>query len=306
MKTVFSLALFVFVASTVNAQINYEENSAQTVSYWSKGDVQSYSITTTKYKLKDQDTTSKEVYTSDVDITILKETDESYTMEWRYYNIRTNQKDALTNKLMRISNDMKVIVKTDEMGAFEEVVNWKEIKNYIHKATMALREEYKNLSAMDMVLKQIEATYSSKEAIESVSIKDIQQFLTFHGGVYTKGEVVEGTLEVPNILGPKPFDAKFEVFLDEIDPEEESYTVIASQIVDEEQLTQATFDYLTAMAKNMNVEGPKRSDIQNLKNETLTLSRIHDSGWPLYSIQTITVTSDRSTGIEERTIELKD
>ena len=59
------------------------------------------------------------------------------------------------------------------------------------------------------------------------------------------------------------------------------------------------------MAKTMNTELPRREDMKELKNETLTASRIHGTGWVLYSIQTTTITSDDSTLIEERIIEIK-
>jgi hypothetical protein len=79
----------------------------------------------------------------------------------------------------------------------------------------------------------------------------------------------------------------------------------ATQEVNKEQLTNATFDYLTKMANIMKIKSPKREDLKDLKNETLTASRIHGTGWIVYSVQTTTVTSDNLTNIEERIIELK-
>lgn len=55
----------------------------------------------------------------------------------------------------------------------------------------------------------------------------------------------------------------------------------------------------------MKITPPKREDLKDLKNETLTASRIHGTGWIVYSVQTITIISDNVTNIEERTIELK-
>jgi hypothetical protein len=42
-----------------------------------------------------------------------------------------------------------------------------------------MRKEFKDIPKMDGVIKQIEGIYSTKEAIESASITDIQQFYTF-------------------------------------------------------------------------------------------------------------------------------
>jgi len=63
--------------------------------------------------------------------------------------------------------------------------------------------------------------------------------------------------------------------------------------------------YITTTAKNMNVAPPKQEDIGDLKNETLTASRIHGTGWVVYSIKTTTVTANDATNIEECIIEIK-
>jgi hypothetical protein len=200
---------------------------------------------------------------------------------------------------------MKIIYKTDELGSFTEVVNWKEIKKFIQKSTKALRKELKLIPEMEKVLKQIEATYSIKEAIESASIKEIQQFHAFHGAKYLLGEVLDGELKVPNLFGSEPLDSEFSVYLEEIDETENNYTIRAKQEVNKEQLTNATYDYLLSLANTLKIAPPNREDLEDLKNETLTTSIIHDTGWVIYSIQTITVTLENVTNIEERIIELK-
>jgi hypothetical protein len=206
---------------------------------------------------------------------------------------------------MNITKDMKVIFKTDELGAFTEVVNWKEIRDYIQKATTSLSKEFAVILEMDKLLKQIAVTYSSKEAVESAAIKDIRQFHTFHGAKYKLGEILKGQLKVPNLLGTEPFDSDFTIYLSEINEADNNFIMRATQEVNKEQLTNATFDYLTKMANIMKIKSPKREDLKDLKNETLTASRIHGTGWIVYSVQTTTVTSDNLTNIEERIIELK-
>jgi hypothetical protein len=206
---------------------------------------------------------------------------------------------------MNINNDMKVVFKTDEFGAFIEVVNWKEIKAYIQKEVSTLLKDFKEIQEMDNVIKQIEATYSTKKAIESASIKDIQQFHSFHGAKYKLGEVIKGQIKVPNLYGAKPFDSEFSLSLDEINETDNNFIIRSTQQVNIEQLTNATFDYLTKTAKTMNIEPPKREELKALKNETLTATRMHGTGWVVYSVQTTTITSDNVTNIEERTIEIK-
>lgn len=55
----------------------------------------------------------------------------------------------------------------------------------------------------------------------------------------------------------------------------------------------------------MKVAPPKRKELIDLKNETLTASRMHGTGWGDYSVQTSTITSENVTKIEERILEIK-
>ncbi len=281
------------------------DSTAQVVAYWDKGEKQNYTVTKEKIKLKGTDTTSKEITSYDVEITVLNQTEKSYTIQWLYKNTKTNNTNPKAQKLMNITKDMKVVFKTDEFGAFTEVLNWKEIRDYIQKATKLLSKDFAATPEMDKVLKQFTATFSSKEAIELAAIKDIQQFHTFHGGKYKLDEVIEGQIKVPNLLGTEPFDGNFTVYLDEINEDNNNFIIRAKQEVNKEQLTNFTFDYLTKMANTMKVTPPKREDLKDLKNEILTTSRIHGTGWVIYSIHTTTVNSDNVTSIEERIIEIK-
>ena len=55
----------------------------------------------------------------------------------------------------------------------------------------------------------------------------------------------------------------------------------------------------------MGIKPPARDELKDLKNDVQTASRIHGSGWPIYSVQTKTVTDGSNTSIKERVIEIK-
>lgn len=303
MKSLFFLASFILMTISVFGQINLPDSTVQVIGYWDKNEKQSYTVTTEKFKVKDADTTSREAIKYDIDVTILDSAAKSYTMEWFYKNYQVKSDNEFSRKAAALANDMKVIIKTNELGVFSEVVNWKEIRDETRKTMKTLRKDFKHVPAMDRIMDRLEASFSSKEAIEGMMVADIQQFLTFHGAKYQLGEVLEGKIKVPNILGAKDFDSAFNVYLDEINAEDNNYIMRASQAVDEEQLIQATLNYLASMSDKKGA-GPKREDLKELKHETLTSSRIHNSGWVIYSIQTKTVTSENNSQIEERIIEI--
>ena len=296
--------LFAVVFQT-HAQIQLADSSAQVVSYWTKGEKQNYTISLEKIKLAGGDTTSRELTNYIVEVSVLDSAGDSYTMQWLYKSITTTVRDQTLVKILNLSKDLKVIYRTNELGVFAELVNWKEIQSNYQKGIDAIRAEAKGKPEIEAALRQIENSFSSKETIESAAIREIQQFHTFHGAKYVLGEMVEGKLQVPNTFGGTPFDSDFTVYLDEINEADNNYILRAVQTVNKEQLTNATFNFLVEMSKGMNRTPPTREMLGNLENETLTAARIHGSGWIMYSMQTVTVAGDNSINIEERIIEIQ-
>jgi hypothetical protein len=305
MKKFTVLSLLSLFITPLFAQINMADSSVQVISYWDKGEKQNYAITLEKIKIKGEDTTSKELISYDVEVSVTGATKNSYTVQWDYKNFKTNDKNEFTQELSKINKNMQVIYKTDEMGGFIEVVNWKEIKAYNQKAVAVLKKKFGTAPEIEKMLKQIENTFSSKEAIEAASIKDIQQFHSFHGGKYKLHEEISDKIKVPNVLTNIPFDADYSLYLDEINETDNNYILRSSQVVDSTQLMDATFQFLGNLAKSMNIKAPTKEDIKGLSNEIQLASRIHGSGWVVYSVQTTTVNSDNQSNIEERIIEVK-
>lgn len=290
---------------TAKAQINMADSTVQVISYWDKKEKQNYIITQDKIQIKGDDTVSKLRITYDVELEVLKAEEKSYTIKWSYKNITSNTNDEFTKKLFSLSKDLKVIYKTDELGIFLEVLNWKEIRDFNNKAINVLKSQFSDLKEYNEVLTQILSTYNSKEAIETTSINDIQQFHIFHGGKYKLDDFVEFQSKVSNLYDVVPFDVDINVHLDEIDTAENNYIIRSSQVIDSEQLRASTLKYLTKLANDMKVTPPAENDLKDVMNETSTASRIHSTGWVIYSIQTKTVNVDNTTTIEERVIEIK-
>ncbi len=300
------IGLTLLFSTNVFGQINITDSTVQVIGYWDNKEKQTYVVTTEKYKVKGSDTTSKELMTYEVDVTIKDSSAKSYTVEWFYKNFNINTDNQFTKKLTSIAQDMSVIIKTDEMGAFVEVVNWTEVRDYIKKSTSTLKNEFKDIPKMDEIIKQIVGMFLTKEAIQSAAIKDIQQFYTYHGGQYKLGEETVGQMKLANLYGGEPFDVEVTVKLDEINMEDGNSIIRMWQTVNSKQLTDASYEYIKELSKTMGTKPPKRDEIPPLKNETRTASRIHGgSGWVIYSVETKEVSAENVISFEERTIELK-
>jgi len=289
----------------VNCQIYIADSTTQVIAYWNKDEIQTYIISNVKLKIQGGDTIARDFTKYEVDITIQDSTKNGYLINWFYHDYKVETDNELIKKLSSIIEDMNVQIKTDDLGVFVEVVNWEEIRDFIFKGTLMLKNELKDIPNIDKVITQMESMYNSKQAIEASAINEILQFHYFHGLKYKLLEDYSYDNKLINMFGGEPFDAKVNFWLDEINYDDNNAVYRMHQSVDSVQLTNGTFDYLTKMAETMQTPTPRREEFPYLNNEIWTASRIHGSGWPLYSIQTKEVTAENVIQIEECIIDLK-
>lgn len=240
-----------------------------------------------------------------MDITVKDSTTNSYTLEWFYKNYEIETESPLVQKLTKMAEDLPVLIRTDEFGAIQEVVNWEEVRDYIQKATKILKKELKKVPNSEQIIAQVMGIYVSKESIEGNAIKDALQFYTFHGGAYTLNEKINAQIQVMNNFGGNPFDTDVTLSLDEIDEESGTSVIRMYQEVNSEQLTDATYNYLQQLG-SLGDQLPAREDFPALTNKIWTASRIHaTTGWITYSIETKEVHAEGTTNVEERIIQIK-
>lgn len=293
------------LSTTLFGQISVKDSTVQVIGYWANQEIQSYDVSYEKLKIKSKDTISRELIKYEVDIKIIDSTENSYTIEWFYKNYSIDTDNELVRKLTSIANDISVKIKTDELGAFIEIVNWEEVRDYLTKVTETLKNELKDVPNYEKIIANVMSIYSTKESIEANAIKDALQFYQFHGVKYKLGEELEGKLETANNYGGKPFETDVRYSLDEINEIDGNSILRSNQVINSEQLTDATYNYLEKMG-TFGDKFPPRNEFPSLTNETNTASRIHgQSGWIIYSIETKEITAAETTNIEERIIELK-
>ena len=297
--------LLILACLKLSGQINMNDSTAQVIGYWDKGEKQTYTITQEKLSIAGSDTASREFCKYAVDITIVDSTASSYLINWTYRDYEVRSDNELIQKLTSMLEDITVRIRTDELGAFQEVINWKEVRDYIYKGTKLLKKETKDIPNMEKPIEQIEKLYSTKESIQLGAVKEMQQYYTFHSGSYKLGEEYTAEMKLDNLLWPEPFDANITVWLDELNPDENNFIIQMYQQVDSTQLTNVTYDYLSKIAETLKKPVPKREDMISLTNDTWVSSRIHESGWVIYSIETKEVKTKDVLSVEERIIEIQ-
>lgn len=293
------------LSSTLFCQISMKDSTVQVIGYWTKQETQSYNVTYEKLKIKNKDTISRELMKYEVDIKIIDSTENSYTIEWFYKNYSIDTENELVIKLTSIANDISVKIKTDEFGAFIEVINWEEVRDYLTKITETLKNELKGVPNYEEIIANVMNIYLTKESIEGNAIKDALQFYKFHGVKYKLGEELIGKLETSNNYGGQPFETDVRFSLDEINEVDGNSILRSNELINSEQLTDAAYNYLKKM-ETFGDKFPLRKEFPSLTNVTNTASRIHgESGWIIYSIETKEITAEETTNIEERIIEIK-
>mgnify|MGYP000022262225 CR=1 FL=1 len=309
MKKLIILFALSLLFTPIIAQINKSDSSVQVVSYWNKHDKQRYTITEESYQVKNAtDTIKRQLFTYDVDVEVIDSTATSYTIKWLYRNFNVKHSwNPIMEKLLSVSNNLPVIIKTSEMGVFKEVVNWEDVRDYIGKGINVIKSEYKDVPSLYPVFEQIQNTFSTREAIENSAIQEIQQYYTFHGAKYKLNEEYPGSIKRPNVYGGEPFDAEINVYLDEINFNDDNVILRTSQAVNNKQLTDAAYGYVKKMAQNMGAPfNTKRIDFPLAVNNIDTASRIQAStGWVIFSIQTKEVSMDNLLQVDERSIEIQ-
>lgn len=302
MKKILLVTFLILNGIAVYSQINMADSTVQVVTWWDIGNKANYSVHIENIRINDSDTTSHKIVTYDVAVTVMNMTDDSYEVMWNYTNVMTNDPDTSAQELMKINENVNVIFRTNELGLLLEVINWREIRDLVYKAGETLRNKLSETPEVKQTLDHIFAAYATKEAIESVSIKDIRQFHLFHGSMYHMDKVIEGRLAVPNIYGSGPLMADYTVSVDEVDNEEGNYTLRFLQIIDHKQLNDATFKHLQSLAESMNIDPPTREQVPEMSNETEIISTITETGWVISSSQTRILTSENDIAIEKQVI----
>lgn len=308
MKKVQILGLVILLSVNVFGQIDMIDSTAQVIGFWDVNEKQTYSISEEKIQIKGSDTISRDFFRYMVDVTIVDSTADSYIIDWFYRDYDFQSDDELMLKLSDLTKDITIRIRTDGLGVFQEVINWEELRDHILDATKVLYDETNDIPNWDKMLKQIEDMFSTKESIEIAAVKEMRQFYSFHGAMYEYNQEYSVDMKSPNLFGGEPFDTKVTVWLDELNPDENNFIIRMYQSVDSKQLTDATYDFLRKMAEIIDVPGTNamnREDIPPLTTDIYTASRIHSSGWVIYSIETKEVSVEGITNIEERIIEIE-
>lgn len=304
------LILFLFcTASLLKAQINLEDSTVQVVTYWGLNESYNYEIVQKSTTYSDGNISKIDSTKMRVNISVIDSTENSYTMKWQFtdYDIEGL---SLTPDLEKLLKERRFIYRINELGSFEELLNWEEIRDNT-KAITDKAFGYMNMAdSIKSMIEGLTGTTNTKHYIETKGIETVQLFHTFMEVALTKGEPIELDVPVPNSINPaKPFIAKGVLWLDEIYPEDNDYVVRYQQQVDKEQLSSFLKDYMKMLTEKTGKEWVGLDEIfanNDIEHSTEVAAVIDDWGWPTYMQSLTTVNFVNMHKEQKITIELLD
>ncbi len=298
--------LFMLAAWGAKAQMNFQDSSVQVISYWDVGEKHTYTVHLQKLKYIGSDTSVNETVRYEVELSVVDSTEHSYMTRWHYKNFESDSKNQIDKLLASATAGLTLNIQTDEFGAFQSLENWEEVRDHMAQFFDALRRNVDVPTEREYLLQQLQRQYITKSDMEAAGIREVLQFHSFHGGGFILNDLVSGTIQIANLYDNNaPFDTEASVILEAMDAENNSYTLRSLEVVNSEQLTNATYNYLNSLAESLGQEIIEREAYIELKNTLELVSEIHNSGWVLESVQWKEIVMDGGTNLEIRRIELK-
>ncbi len=302
------ILFFILLFSTVdtNGQMNFQDSSVQVIAFWNVGEVYNYSVSLQKVKYSENDTTSNETITYDVEVSVIDSAATHYIVRWLYKNYKTNSSIPIIQKVISAADDIAVNIKINELGEILSVENWEQIRDYMSKSLDKLQEDIGSFPGLDQIMEQMKMIYSTKAAIEALAIQDALQFHNFYGGKYLLNKIEVGQTTATNAYDSlKPFDIELSVVLEKLDEENNEYVMRSIQTVNPQQLSETVYKYLSDMRKNLGEEMFAFEEMKEMSNNLEIVTFFHNTGWVLESVSWKEIVSEGITNMEKRRIIMK-
>ena len=225
MKKCIFFSFLVLFSIGIIAQEN--RNSVSFVSYWSLGDYYEFKVTKSSRQWSGDSLTKNENNSYLASFNVIDSTASGYVVKWVYENDMGSTYDFSEEVKASLAkyDSLEVIYKTTELGAFVEVLNWKEIGEMMGnlfdelKVALAKGDETK-LKALDKSFKQLKKAYSSRVGVESVLLKELQYMHYPMGYEFKLQDTLRYEDQIPNVFGGSPIKGDTELHVDSVDFEQ--------------------------------------------------------------------------------------
>ncbi len=245
MRTLLIAILLVICSSTASIANNLKNDSTVTfITYWEKGD--SYDFVMHKSKLKYSGDTLKSetnIYT-DLSMSVVESTDTDYTISLTYGETAIEgDSNPVLLLLTSLTGGSEYQYKISEMGEFQELLNWQDIRDYIEKMVDTVKANIPDKQGVQQAFALITGLYDSKEKVEA-SAKSVQLYHAPYGMEYALNDKLSFESELPNPFGGNPIPAIYSLELTEINKEDGYCVLEITQTIDKVKAKEFVLDFV--------------------------------------------------------------
>jgi hypothetical protein len=278
-----------------------DSSSISIVSYWNNGDHEVYDGIYKKYKISGSDTTMDLAVRYQLDMLVVDSNQTSYKVDAKYSNHQvTNDNPVLKDVLEAVSDITLQIVLTD-VGAYEDLLNWKEVSNYVEKPIEKLKQKYG--LGQNKLIEGISNLYKTKEGIVGNCMNDLMALQYFHGLEYNVGKILEVDQKLKSNFSDTQLDVKVSIWCDSVMVDDGVAKMVKYVEFDKDQTNEEIKKFFTN--SGIKITAKELSDL-NLSITESTINYIDiNTGWTVYSLYTKEVISNESKNIEEREMILR-
>jgi tetratricopeptide (TPR) repeat protein len=253
---------------------------------WKPGDKINLVVTKEQEKSEKGKTTSKSSASIDVGMTIKSRAADGYVVEWVYGDIRLTEKPAdlppeakeMMDMLQGMVKGMVIRFRTDATGAFKELMNLGEIKNFFKNFlnqlsnSASFKKEPQSLEYLKNVLAGLMglAEEMLPEGDSAWTNEEISIYFDPFGLKIKKGETLKTSGALPNALGGPPLPATSLIKVEKLDLEDGTCVLEVETILDPKSTTEILHKSMAALAKKLGQKAPNRKDLPKFSSRTDT------------------------------------
>lgn len=218
MKKFFFVHLFLLVSVISYAQ-KIDSSKIGFVAYWYKKDACKFNLKKNHKEFKNNKLIAKDSSNRAFTFQVLDSLEKNYLIKWTFDEVPEN-----FNNLPKIVKDkfinrkFEIIYKTNELGQYIEIINWKEVSKYLNDLMTTLNENSKSKSKVKPIENQKE--------IENLLSKEIKLFHYFYGVEYPIKKILRFEENIEQPYSSKPLKTNVEMFFEQYDLKEQTCTLI--------------------------------------------------------------------------------
>lgn len=272
------------------------DSSLSFIAYWKKGDVKYFNISQNKVQHRNDSLTKADYSSYTVRLEVKDSTQEGYLLNWQVENsILSGLKLSKSAEAIAKKYDtLSVLYRTNDAGAFQEIVNWEELRASLLEMFDALILDDSNKTPkLKEIMEPIKGLFSTQENITNLVFKEIQLIHYPMGLMFQVKDTIFYKEELANPLGGAPIQADAKFYFNVINRNNQRCqfeNTLKMDTLDFKKMTMALFEKI--LSSNVYESDEKRdASLKNIKEEMEKLKvDIRDSniyvyeynpGWPI-------------------------